>query len=102
MTRRERKRRRRRRNAGARPLMLVVGGFFALVAVVLVGTVGYVIAVAASGPSLSSLKPTPPGESSVVYAADGQRLGFIQSPILRTPVASSQIPQTMRDATVAI
>ncbi|HZO35743.1 MAG TPA: transglycosylase domain-containing protein [Solirubrobacteraceae bacterium] len=85
-----------------RPLVLALGGFFTLVAVTLLGIVGYVIAVAASAPSLSSLQPVPQGESSAVYAADGQRLGFIQSPILRTPIASSAIPLAVKQATVAI
>ena len=102
MTRRERQRRRRQRNAGTRPLVLALGGFFGLVAITLLGIVGYVIAVAASAPSLSSLKPVDKGQSSVVYAGEGQRLGFIQSPILRTPVASSAIPAAMKQATVAI
>jgi penicillin-binding protein 1A len=79
-----------------------LGGCFTLVAITLLGIVGYVIAVAASAPSLSSLKPVDQGQSSAVYAADGQRLGFIQSPILRTPIASADIPLAMKQATVAI
>jgi penicillin-binding protein 1A len=73
--------------------VLVLGGL---------GAVGYVVALAASTPSLDKLKPRNQGASSVVYAANGDRLGFIQSDILRTPIAGSEIPQAMKDATVAI
>jgi penicillin-binding protein 1A len=83
-------------------------GFLALgvlATVLLLGAlsaVGYVVALAASSPSLDKLKPRNQGASSVVYAANGERLGFIQSDILRTPIPGSEIPQAMKDATVAI
>ena len=37
-----------------------------------------------------------------MYAADGTRLGFIHADILRTPVTPTQIPDVVREATVAI
>ncbi len=65
--------------------------------------VGYVVSIATSGPSLGNLKPIDQGENTIVYASDGKtRLGVIQSDILRTPISSKEIPQSMRDATVAI
>ncbi|HWV87485.1 MAG TPA: transglycosylase domain-containing protein, partial [Capillimicrobium sp.] len=64
--------------------------------------VGWVVSVASSGPTIEELKPINPGQSSAVYAADGTRLGFIQADILRTPIPSEDIPQVMKDATVAI
>jgi penicillin-binding protein 1A len=67
-----------------------------------VGVVMYVVAVASSGPSLDSLNPKTQGATSTLYDAEGQRLGFIKSAILRTPVADQDIPQVMRNATVAI
>lgn len=39
---------------------------------------------------------------STVYSADGKRLGFIQGDVLSTPVKADRIPQSLRDATVAI
>jgi penicillin-binding protein 1A len=63
---------------------------------------GYVIAVAATAPSLSELKPNDKAESSVIYAADGSRLGYVQADEIRTPIAWEDMPQHMRDATVAI
>jgi penicillin-binding protein 1A len=64
--------------------------------------VGYVFSVAQSAPSLASLKANIAGASSQVFAADGTRLGFIQSDELRTPIASAQMPTDLRNATVAI
>ena len=65
--------------------------------------VGYVISIAASAPPLDSLKPIELGLQSEVYAADGTRLGFIQSDELRTPgLAATRSRSTLKDATVAI
>ena len=63
---------------------------------------GYVLSVAASAPALESLKPIDQGTSSVVYAADGSRLGYIQSDEIRTPIPLQRIPESMQAATVAI
>jgi penicillin-binding protein 1A len=103
MSRRERQRRRRRNKGGpARPVFLALGVLFTLAALGVLGAVGWVVSVATSGPSLDSLKPQDQGATSVVYAADGERLGFIQADVLRTPITSRAIPQNVRDATVAI
>jgi penicillin-binding protein 1A len=103
MSRRERQRRRRSHgNGGARILFLALGVVAATVAIGALGIVGWVVSVATSGPSIDGLQPVNPGSSSVVYAADGSRLGFIQSDVLRTPVLSSEIPQSVKDATIAI
>ncbi|MGD9735658.1 MAG: transglycosylase domain-containing protein [Solirubrobacterales bacterium] len=55
-----------------------------------------------SGPALSELKPIKKGSSSAIYAADGSRIGFIRSSTVRQPVPASQLPQMLKDATVAI
>jgi penicillin-binding protein 1A len=94
--------RRRRRRRGAGPAFLILGVFATLLGLAGLGTVGYVVGLAATAPELSELKPIDQGASSAVYASDGSRLGFIQSDILRTPVAGKDIPKTLKDATVAI
>jgi len=66
------------------------------------GVVGWVMATANSAPNINQLKPHVPGQVSVVYAGDGQRLGDISSVVLRTAVPGSQIPRELRRATVAI
>ncbi len=55
-----------------------------------------------SAPPLSSLKPVQKGRSSAIYAADGSLIGFIQAENIREPVPGRAMPQTLRDATVAI
>jgi penicillin-binding protein 1A len=103
MSRRERQRRRRRNKGGpARPLFLALGVLTTFGALAVLGAVGWVVSVANSGPTLASIKPQDQGAASVIYAADGSRLGFISSDVLRTPITGGQIPQVMRDATVAI
>ncbi len=64
--------------------------------------VGYVLSVAQSAPTLDSLTPKLAGATSQVYAANGTRLGFIQSDVLRSPITSAQMPTDLRNATVAI
>ncbi|HEX2015450.1 MAG TPA: transglycosylase domain-containing protein [Solirubrobacteraceae bacterium] len=97
------KRKRRRRQGGAnRAAFLTLGVLSASAVIAALSVVGYVIGLAASGPSLATLKPIDKGASSLVFAADGSRLGFIQSDELRSPITAAQIPQLLRDATVAI
>ena len=67
-----------------------------------IAAVGYVLSVAQSAPGLDSLKPVLAGATSQVYAANGTRLGAIQSDVLRTPITTAQMPHLLREATVAI
>ena len=82
----------------------LIGGGVLVVALVVgaIAAVGYVCNVAQSAPALGSLQPIVGGGSSQVFAADGTRLGFIQSDELRTPVGWSEIPANLKNATVAI
>jgi len=103
VSRRERQRRRRRNQAGAgRVVFLGLGLLTSAAALAVLGVVGWIVGIAASAPSISTLKPIPQGAISTVYAADGTRLGYVQSTILRTDILSRDIPQSMKDATVAI
>jgi penicillin-binding protein 1A len=103
MSRQARQRRRRHNRAGPTRFLLVGGGI--LVTALIVGTiaaVGYVLNVSQSAPAIASLHPIIGGGSSQVYAADGTRLGFINSDQLRTPITWGQMPANLRNATVAI
>jgi penicillin-binding protein 1A len=83
--------------------VLLALGLVATVCVIAVlSAAGYVLAIAASAPDLSELKPADKGEISVVYAADGSRLGFVQSDVLRRVIPWDEMPMAMRRATVAI
>src|SRR5690348_10027782 len=97
--------RRQRRSRGPQWGRYILAG---LLVVVLAGaaTAGVVAAwvykTASSAPPLSSLKQRNPGSLSEVFAADGTRLGFIQADDLVQPVNSQVIPQSLKQATVAI
>jgi len=103
MSRQARQRRRRHNRAGPTRILFVSGGVLTLALVLgVIAAVGYVVSVSQSAPAISSLRPLLGGGSSQVFAADGTRLGFIQSDQLRTPVSWSQIPANLKNATVAI
>jgi penicillin-binding protein 1A len=103
MSRRERDRRRRRRRSPVRRALLgLLSILLAAIVIGVLGVVGWVVAVAASAPNINQLHPRDPGQVSEVFAADGTRLGFIHSDILRAVVAGGQLPQILKRATVAI
>src|SRR5512133_236884 len=103
MTYRQRQHRRRHRRGGKRSkAMLGLGVVGVTIAIGLLSVAGYVLAVAATGPDLSQLKPQNKGETSVIYAADGSRLGYVQSDEIRTPIAWRNMTPALRHATVAI
>jgi len=102
MARRTRRRRRRSHTSIRRKLLVPLGVLAAAIAIA--GGVGaaWAIDVYESAPPLSSLQPVQKGRSSAIYAADGSLIGFIQSENIRQPVSSRGLPQTLKDATVAI
>jgi len=102
MTQRQRKSRRRKRHTGRSSVLLGVAVLATVCIIAVLSAVGYVLAIAASAPDLSELKPADKGQLSVVYAVDGSRLGFIQSDVLRRVVPWRDIPVNLRRATVAI
>src|SRR5919106_1808217 len=62
----------------------------------------WVLSVAAEAPPIEKLQPVDEGSNSIIYAADGSRLGYIQSDEARTPVPLDKIPEDLQHATVAI
>src|SRR4051812_48996696 len=105
MTHYQRKQRRRqsRGTHKARTTALVgLGVALALVVIGIVSLVGYVISIAATTPNIDELKPANKGATSAVYAANGRLLGYVRSSIVRQPVVESDMPQDVRNATVAI
>src|SRR3954452_5589183 len=103
MSRSQRNRRRRHRGGGTSSKALLAGTVVGI-ACILGGLalVLYVVHVASTAPPLASLKAKEPGENSIVYAADGQRLGVIQADELRRHVKGDRVPEVFRNATVAI
>src|ERR687896_225272 len=103
MSHRQRQLRRRRRHGGFQSRALLGLGVVGLaIAIAILSVAGYVIAIAATAPSIDELKPRERGASSLIYAADGSRLGYVQSDEIRTPVPWRQMPRVLRDAVVAI
>ena len=72
------------------------------VTVAVLGTLGWVLATADSAPTITQLSPRVPGQLSQVYASNGQRLGYIAADVLRSYVAQNQMPELLRQATVAV
>src|SRR4051794_10700353 len=105
MTHYQRKQRRRqtRGTHKARTTALVgLGVALALVVIGIVSVVGYVISIAATTPNIDELKPINNGETSAVYAANGRLLGYVRSSIIRQPTLERDMPDDVRNATVAI
>ncbi len=63
---------------------------------------GYVLYLSWQTPSIDSLSARPETQNSVVYAASGERLGFIPAAQLRQRVPSSSIPAYLKQAIVAV
>jgi penicillin-binding protein 1A len=99
----QRERRRRRRSGRARnKVLLGIGVFATVIAVGVLGVGVWVLSVAAKAPPIDELKPVDRSTSSQVFAADGSRLGYIQSDVVRTPVSIERLPKELQHATVAI
>ncbi len=99
--------RRRRRRRGGNHKVLKSFGAVAVVAVIVMAIAGGIGAAWAirtynDAPSLATCKPIEKGQSSVIYAADGSRIGFIQAPEIRQRVKSDDLPDYLKRATVAI
>jgi penicillin-binding protein 1A len=101
MTQRNRRRQRRHGGIGAK-VLLVFGCVVALLGIGAIAVTSWVLDVAAEAPSLSSCKPVSKGGNTVLYAADGSKLGTVSSPQAREPVSIERIPKTLQRATVAI
>jgi penicillin-binding protein 1A len=99
----QRNRRRQRHRGGARGKLLFVAiGVVALLAIGAIGIASWVLDVAAKAPSLAACKKVDKGGNSTLYAADGSKLGAIQSEEARAPISIDRVPKSLQHATVAI
>ncbi|HEX5526267.1 MAG TPA: transglycosylase domain-containing protein [Solirubrobacterales bacterium] len=101
MTQRNRRRQRRHGGIGTK-LLLVFGAVAALLVVAGIAIASWVLNVAAEAPSLSTCRPVNQGGNTVLYAADGSKLGVVRAPEAREPVSIERIPRRLQLATVAI
>jgi penicillin-binding protein 1A len=81
---------------------IVAGVFLALIAIAVIGVTTWVLNVAADAPSLAGCKHAERHGNSVIYAANGERLGAIVSPEASAPVKLAKLPRKLQLATVAI
>src|SRR4051812_7711197 len=79
-----------------------LGVVLAIVGIGAASVLGYVISIAAGTPNIEELKPLDKGQTSAVYAANGRLLGYVRSSIIRQPVLEEDMPDDIRNATVAI
>src|ERR1700743_1360603 len=100
MTQRGR-RRQRRRGSGAGKLAILARTVLALVAIAVIAFTSWVLNVAAEAPSLASCKQAERHGNSVIYAANGERLGAIASPEASVPGPGGQLARGLQPATVA-
>ena len=100
MTYRQRKERKRRNQGGAgKKILLSFGVLLTIVLIAIASVLGYIASIAASAPDINDLKPIDKGAVSEVFAADGSRLGYVQSSEIRTPIAWNDMPVALRQAT---
>src|SRR2546423_2411259 len=102
MSYRKRKQRRHSHNGRGRVVVVVIVGILSSIVIGALAAVGYVIAIANSAPDISRLQPIDKGSTSIIYAADGSRLGYVQSDTIRTPFWWAIRPAVLGQATVAI
>jgi penicillin-binding protein 1A len=72
------------------------------VAIGVAGVAAWVMNVADSAPDINQLKPRDPGQLSEVIGSDGSLLGYITSDVLRSYEPEQNLPEPLRQATVAI
>jgi penicillin-binding protein 1A len=97
-------RRRRRQSRGHLWPKIAIPLTVLLAVMIVAGIVGgaWALNIYNSAPPLSSLKPVQKGRSSAIYAADGSLIGYIRSNNIRQPVPASELPESLKRATVAI
>jgi penicillin-binding protein 1A len=104
MSRRERqKRRRRHRDHPVRRALVMTGTL--VVCAIAIGAllaVGWVVATADSAPNLSGLPARLPNPPTEIFAADGTPLGYVHTSNVFDYAAPTQIPQRLKEATIAI
>jgi penicillin-binding protein 1A len=96
--------RRHRQRRGRVPKVLLLGLLvvLSLVGIAAATLVGWVVNTATSAAPLASLRERNVGANTEILAADGTRLGFLQADEISQPVPGSELPQLLKDATVAI
>jgi penicillin-binding protein 1A len=101
MTQRKRRRQRRRGGVGGK-LALAGGGLFIVIVLAAIAVTSWVLDVAAEAPSLAACRKVDRAGNTAIFAADGSKLGFVDSEEARSPVSIERVPKQLQLATVAI
>jgi penicillin-binding protein 1A len=101
MAQRKRRRQRRRGGIGGK-LALIGGGLFVAIMLAAIAVTSWVLDVAAEAPSLATCRKVDRSGNTAIYAADGSRLGLVDSDEARAPVSIRRVPKQLQLATVAI
>ena len=104
MTHHQRKQRRRAKTGGKgrSAVLITLGVILAIAGIGAASVLGYVVSIAATTPNIDELKPLDAGQNSEIYSSNGKLLGYVRSSIIRQPVPPDDIPQIVRESTVAI
>jgi penicillin-binding protein 1A len=104
MSRRERQRRRRHNHGHpvGRVVLMIAVLCVSAVAIAALLAVGWVVATADSAPNLSQLSPRHANPPTEIFASDGTPLGYVHTNTIYEYAAPNQIPERLRQATVAI
>ncbi len=86
MSARARRRKRSSQGSVGRKVLLGFAVVASIIGIGLASAAIWVLDVAASAPSIDTLKPADSGANSQVFDADGTSLGYVQSDVLRQPV----------------
>ncbi|HYH60595.1 MAG TPA: transglycosylase domain-containing protein [Solirubrobacterales bacterium] len=102
MSSRARKRHQRSDGSVGKKILLGLGLVLVVIGIAAAAAGGWVYDMWNDSGSVWDEKPIEPGENSIVYAADGSLLGYIDANIIREPVGLKSIPKTLQQATIAI
>jgi len=102
MSSRARKRHQRSTGSVGKKILLGLGVVLVVIGIAAGAAAGWVYDMWDDAGSIDGQKPIEPGENSVVYAADGSLLGYIDANIIREPVELKGIPKLLQQATIAI
>ena len=101
-TRRTRIRHKKRRKGSSKLVVILFGGMLAVGIIGVASVLGWIVYTANSGPKIQELRPREQGRSSQIFASDGTRIGFFQSRVVRQPIATDEMADAVRQATVAV
>ena len=81
---------------------MIGAGLFVAIVLAAIAVTSWVLDVAAEAPSLAACRKVDRSGNTAIFAADGSRLGLVDSDEARAPVSIERVPKRLQLATVAI